>query len=422
MSNSSQTPKTRKQYTFTYYQANVQPPPKIILKYTPTNNPVPQRVTFTAKKPSTPAQPKKPPPTGLARILNDIWKKVSQRDTQKIFAYPVTEDIAPGYFNVVKHPIDLSVIKAKLHDDEYQTLQQFRDDMRLMFTNCLTYNPKTTYVYQQGEILFQFFRRQMKLAKKQLLGNNQQTMSSLTRTISEGAQDQRESIESMDIPVVIDEVTKPHFVKPSFPPQADGTISCYYINNPSGASASSENSITDGSIERFDSFCDILRQTPKLQNKLKTLKDRYPHVINDAVRQIAGIDETFTINESMVNAAINAEITNPKPGAIAIGEAPVPDNYIDQLSASMPELPLDSIRPHVASVDELREQNLRLMLFYNNSLQHWKGADLVHGKQKVMDKIKENITKITMSVPPSTLVKTHEHNILQHIIYSIAAT
>lgn len=93
MNNSGQTPKPKKHYTFSYHQANAKPPPNIILKYTPTNAPVQQypqqqqKITLTTKKsqPIIP-QPKKPPPTGLGKTLNDIWKKISQKDTQKIFA------------------------------------------------------------------------------------------------------------------------------------------------------------------------------------------------------------------------------------------------------------------------------------------------------------------------------------------------
>lgn len=447
MNNSGQTSKPKKHYTFSYHQANAAPPPNIILKYNPANAPVQQyqpqqqKVQLTAKK-SQPlsSQPKKPPSTGLGKTLNDIWKKISQKDTQKIFAYPVTEDIAPGYFNVVKHPMDLSTIKAKIHDDEYQTLQQFRDDMNLMFTNCLTYNPNTSYVYQQGESLFQFFRRQLKLAKKQLLGNNQQTTSSsLNRSISEGSQEQRERIDSVPIPVVFQSV--PRVIHP-FPDILHKTseadkgkelLSSYYIPTPNTRTSES----CDTNQQRFDTFCDLVRETPRLQKHLTILKNSYPqYILNDAVRQISGVSSSFTIQEDVVNSAINNErpqidvddvdaiidserMQIQKPGSIGVGEAPVPINFLQELSESIPELPLEAIRSHFSTENELSEQNLRLMLFYINTMQYWRGDDLLKAKKKMMDKIKENITKLTMEIPPNKIVKTQAFNILQHINLSL---
>ena len=410
MSHQNPTPKQKKHYTFTFYQATLKPPPPIVLKFTPSAAPPPQRLTFTAKKQSSSSQPKKPPPTGLAKVLNDIWKKVSQKDTQKIFAYPVTEDIAPGYFNVVKHPIDLSVIRAKIHDDEYQTLQQFRDDMRLMFTNCLTYNPKTTFVYQQGEMLFQFFRRQMKLAKKQMLGSSQQTTSSMSRNLSGNAQRKRHTINSLSVPVVFESESKEQGEMPSFPQTKD--FGLFYVPNPP---PKEEND----SQARLDSLCDVIRITPHLQNDLKLLKDSFPnYVLVDALKHIAGVDSGFDSNSLDIDSVLQEQTKEPKEGSLGVSVAPVPNNFLDELAKQMPELPLECIRPNSSSVDDLKAQNLRLMLFYYNSLQYWRGSDLNHGKTKILDTINQNITKITMGITPGTLIKTPEHNILQHIFFS----
>lgn len=52
------------------------------------------------------------------------------------------------YFNVIKKPIDLSVIKKKLDDGQYSDPWQFVDDMWLMFNNAWLYNRKTSRVYK----------------------------------------------------------------------------------------------------------------------------------------------------------------------------------------------------------------------------------------------------------------------------------
>jgi hypothetical protein len=49
-------------------------------------------------------------------------------------------DQCPDYFSVVKHPMDLSTIQRKLDGDEYHTMQQWRQDVELVWANALTYN------------------------------------------------------------------------------------------------------------------------------------------------------------------------------------------------------------------------------------------------------------------------------------------
>lgn len=47
---------------------------------------------------------------------------------------------SPDYYRVIKNPIDLSVIKEKLHSLQYTSAVDFVKDFRLMITNCRTYN------------------------------------------------------------------------------------------------------------------------------------------------------------------------------------------------------------------------------------------------------------------------------------------
>ncbi|XP_055522078.1 bromodomain-containing protein 2-like isoform X1 [Leucoraja erinacea] len=45
------------------------------------------------------------------------------------------------YHDLIKHPMDLSTIKRKMDEREYQDAQEFAADVRLMFSNCYKYNP-----------------------------------------------------------------------------------------------------------------------------------------------------------------------------------------------------------------------------------------------------------------------------------------
>lgn len=47
---------------------------------------------------------------------------------------------SPDYYKVITKPIDLSVIKEKLHSLQYSSAVDFVKDFRLMISNCRTYN------------------------------------------------------------------------------------------------------------------------------------------------------------------------------------------------------------------------------------------------------------------------------------------
>ncbi|CAD26468.1 GENERAL TRANSCRIPTION FACTOR [Encephalitozoon cuniculi GB-M1] len=57
----------------------------------------------------------------------------------------------PDYPEKIKHPMDLSTIRKKLDSKEYEGPEGFDGDMRLMFSNCYTYNPPGTVVHEMGK-------------------------------------------------------------------------------------------------------------------------------------------------------------------------------------------------------------------------------------------------------------------------------
>ena len=42
------------------------------------------------------------------------------------------------YYEVIKKPMDLSTIQKNIDNDIYKTKDEFGDDVRLIFPNCLT--------------------------------------------------------------------------------------------------------------------------------------------------------------------------------------------------------------------------------------------------------------------------------------------
>ncbi|KAJ3093128.1 hypothetical protein HK102_007967 [Quaeritorhiza haematococci] len=70
----------------------------------------------------------------------------------------------PNYFDVIKHPMDLSTIQRKLEAGEYATPIDCYGDFRLMLNNCFQFNPKGHPVVQEGEVLGQLLEKEWEAA------------------------------------------------------------------------------------------------------------------------------------------------------------------------------------------------------------------------------------------------------------------
>lgn len=68
----------------------------------------------------------------------------------------------PSYPKIVKKPMDLSTIRRKIDNQEYQTADKFFEDFKLMIRNCFLFNPAGTLVNQAGIELQRLFDEKWK--------------------------------------------------------------------------------------------------------------------------------------------------------------------------------------------------------------------------------------------------------------------
>ncbi|KAH9043727.1 hypothetical protein EDB85DRAFT_2138423 [Lactarius pseudohatsudake] len=68
----------------------------------------------------------------------------------------------PDYPKIVKKPMDLSTMRAKLDSGAYATAEKFRDDIKLIINNCFLYNPPGTPVHQAGLDMRKLFEEKWK--------------------------------------------------------------------------------------------------------------------------------------------------------------------------------------------------------------------------------------------------------------------
>ena len=84
----------------------------------------------------------------LHPIFVDILKYITLLDVHAFFLNPVTETIAPGYFRVIKSPMDISTMKAKTHRGSYTSLSDLEKDICQMLQNAVIYNEEGGIVYE----------------------------------------------------------------------------------------------------------------------------------------------------------------------------------------------------------------------------------------------------------------------------------
>lgn len=80
----------------------------------------------------------------LLKLLSHLLSLLEKKDPQQFFAWPVSDDIAPGYSNIIANPMDFFTIRSKIDENKYQTLPEFVDDFKLICLNAIQYNQEDT--------------------------------------------------------------------------------------------------------------------------------------------------------------------------------------------------------------------------------------------------------------------------------------
>lgn len=65
----------------------------------------------------------------------------------------------PEYKDCIKHPMDLGTMHIKLLNDQYETVQSFDDDLRLIVSNATEFNGRHHPVTGLGKAMFAYTRR-----------------------------------------------------------------------------------------------------------------------------------------------------------------------------------------------------------------------------------------------------------------------
>uniref|UniRef100_A0A8C5Q2X6 Bromodomain containing 7 n=1 Tax=Leptobrachium leishanense TaxID=445787 RepID=A0A8C5Q2X6_9ANUR len=84
--------------------------------------------------------------TPLQEALNQLVRQLQRKDPSAFFAFPVTDFIAPGYSMIIKNPMDFSTMKEKIRNNDYESIEELKENFKQVCHNAMIYNkPGTIY-------------------------------------------------------------------------------------------------------------------------------------------------------------------------------------------------------------------------------------------------------------------------------------
>ncbi|KAF9454408.1 hypothetical protein P691DRAFT_770607 [Macrolepiota fuliginosa MF-IS2] len=85
--------------------------------------------------------------------MRHILDRIVSLDKQEFFKNPVSKQVVPDYYDIVKEPMCWTMIEAKLDRHEYWDVQAFKDDVELVIDNALLYNKSDSAIYRAASRL-----------------------------------------------------------------------------------------------------------------------------------------------------------------------------------------------------------------------------------------------------------------------------
>ncbi|XP_053621609.1 bromodomain-containing protein 7-like isoform X3 [Plodia interpunctella] len=107
----------------------------------------------------------------LSRLLEQLLRNLEKRDPNQFFAWPVNDNFAPNYSNIIRRPMDFSTMKQKIDDNEYKSLNCFISDFKLMCNNAMKYNKPGTVYHKAARRLLHAGLKQLTPHKLRPLGD-----------------------------------------------------------------------------------------------------------------------------------------------------------------------------------------------------------------------------------------------------------
>lgn len=105
---------------------------------------------------------RKPRKKGEHGVMQSILSEMRNNAASWPFMTPVSKEDVPDYYDLIAEPMDLSTMDQKLEKDQYDSMDSFVYDARLIFNNCRKYNNEATTYYKNATKLEKFFNSKLK--------------------------------------------------------------------------------------------------------------------------------------------------------------------------------------------------------------------------------------------------------------------
>ena len=88
-------------------------------------------------------------------FINSIYYWANEDGIQPIgvFLEKPSQADYPDYNDIIREPIDMSMIEARIKCGNYQSEEELLADCKLMFSNCRLYNEEGSGIYEDANIL-----------------------------------------------------------------------------------------------------------------------------------------------------------------------------------------------------------------------------------------------------------------------------
>ena len=120
-----------------------------------------------------------PKPLRWVSLADALLTDLRRRKGAAYFLKPVDCHVFTNYRHFVAQPSDLGTCTAKLHGGHYRHLNDFAQDVRLIWRNAMTYNDKQADAYKQAHSLAVKFEAQLADVAKTLAAENDSAAASL---------------------------------------------------------------------------------------------------------------------------------------------------------------------------------------------------------------------------------------------------
>ncbi|VDO09142.1 unnamed protein product [Rodentolepis nana] len=80
--------------------------------------------------------------------LRDFLNNICHDRRFTTFLRPVSKEDAPDYNRIIRHPMSVTQIRTKIDNDEYTSVEPFKNDLKLICTNALECNSQDERTYE----------------------------------------------------------------------------------------------------------------------------------------------------------------------------------------------------------------------------------------------------------------------------------